>query len=141
MRYIQSFLGLALWAICATTSAFGGDAKVIANSSVVTSSVSVDELRTVFLGINDSLKESGHVQPVLEKDGPAHEAFVKQYLGKTTAALNAYYRSLVFTGKGGFPRTLGSDAEVIAYVAKIKGAIGYVSEAAQTAGVKVLEVK
>jgi ABC-type phosphate transport system substrate-binding protein len=39
------------------------------------------------------------------------------------------------------PKTLASDAEVAAYVAKTKGAIGYVSSAAGAAGVKTIEVK
>jgi ABC-type phosphate transport system substrate-binding protein len=81
------------------------------------------------------------VEPVLEKGGATHEAFVKEYLGKTDAALQTYYRSLVFTGKASMPKTLGADAEVVAYVAKTKGAIGYVGAGASTAGVKTLVVK
>jgi ABC-type phosphate transport system substrate-binding protein len=38
------------------------------------------------------------------------------------------------------PKTVGSDDEVVAYVAKTKGAIGYVSSSASAAGVKTLEV-
>jgi hypothetical protein len=59
---------------------------------------------------------------------------MKEYLGKTDSALQTYYCSLVFTGKASMPRMLGADAEVVAYVAKTKGAIGYVSAAAGTAG-------
>ena len=39
------------------------------------------------------------------------------------------------------PKSLASEAAVVAYVAQTKGAIGYVSSAAATAGVKTLEVK
>ena len=85
--------------------------------------------------------DGSHVEPALKRAGPTHEAFVKEYLGKTDAALQTYYRSLVFTGKASMPKTLGADAEVVAYVAKTKGAIGYVSAGASTAGVKTLEVK
>jgi hypothetical protein len=66
---------------------------------------------------------------------------VKEYLGKTDAALQTYYRSLVFTGKASMPKALGSDAEVMAYVAKTRGAVGYVSSGSSTAGVKVIEVQ
>jgi ABC-type phosphate transport system substrate-binding protein len=55
--------------------------------------------------------------------------------------LQTYYRSLVFTGKASMPKTLAADTEVVAYVAKTKGAIGYVSASAATEGVKTLEVK
>ena len=66
---------------------------------------------------------------------------VKQYLGKTDAALSTYYRSLVFTGKAFMPKMLGSDAEVAAYVAKTKGAIGYVRSDASAPGAKAIAVK
>jgi ABC-type phosphate transport system substrate-binding protein len=140
MKYRQLLLTtLTIGFVAATLSA--ADFKVIANSSVNTSSVSADELKGVFLATKSSLGDGSHVEPVLEKGGPAHEAFVKEYLGKTDAALQTYYRSLVFTGKASMPKTLGADAEVVAYVAKTKGAIGYVGPAASTAGVKTLEVK
>lgn len=120
---------------------FGADLKVIANPSVAASSVSSDDLKGVFLATKTSLSDGSHVEPVLEKDGPVHEAFLKEFVGKTDAALQTYYRSLVFTGKASMPKQLASDADVMAYVAKTKGAIGYVSSATSTSGVKVLEVK
>lgn len=122
-------------------SAVAADLKVIANPSVGVSSVSVEELKGVFLATKTSLGDGSHVEPVLEKGGAVHEEFLKQYLGKSDAALQTYYRSLVFTGKASMPRTLMMDADVVTYVAKTKGAIGYVGGAINAAGVKTLEVK
>lgn len=141
MLNTRNSLVFVLLTICATAVASAGDIKVIANPNVGTSSVSADELKGVFLATKTSLSDGSHVEPVLEKGGLVHEAFVKEYLGKTDAALQTYYRSLVFTGKASMPKTLGADADVVAYVAKTKGAIGYVSAGASTEGVKVLEVK
>jgi ABC-type phosphate transport system substrate-binding protein len=121
-------------------AAFSADFKVIANPGVSASSVSADELKDVFLLTKSSLG-GAHAEPVLAKGGAAHEAFVKEYLGKTDTALQTYYRSMVFTGKASMPKTLGADAEVVAYVAKTKGAIGYVGAGAATEGVKMLEIK
>jgi hypothetical protein len=117
------------------------DLKVIANPSVTADSVSAEDLKNVFLATKTSLSDGSHVEPVLEKGGPAHEAFLKAYIGKTDAALETYYRSLVFTGKGSMPKAMATDAEVVAYIAKTKGAIGYVAAATAVAGVKTLEVK
>ncbi len=122
-------------------AAWAGDLKIVANPSVASSSVSADELKGVFLMTKTSLKDGSRVEPVLAKGGAAHEGFLKSYIGKTESALETYYRSLVFTGKGNMPKVLAGDADVVAYVAKTKGAIGYVSAGASTAGVKVLEVK
>jgi ABC-type phosphate transport system substrate-binding protein len=130
-----------LFAFAISLGAVGAaDLKVIANSSVKAESVSADELKRIFLATATSL-EGSHVEPVLEKGGATHEAFLKEYVGKTDAALTTYYRSLVFTGKASMPKQLASDADVAAYVAKTKGAIGYVSSATETPDVKVLSVK
>jgi len=121
--------------------AAAADIKVIANSSVGASSVSADELKGVFLGTKTSLSDGSHVEPVLLKSGAVHETFLKEYVGKTEDALNTYYRSLVFTGKGSMPKAFASDAEVVTFVEKTKGAIGYVSAGASAGSAKTLEVK
>ena len=114
--------------------------KVIANPSVQLDSISASELRSVFLEEKNSLRGGTHVEPVLARGGPAHEVFLRQYLGRTDAALQTYYRRLVFTGRGFMPKVLASDAEVAAYVAKTRGAIGYVSPESSTDGVRTLAI-
>ena len=138
MRY-QSLLLIAILSVCGAARA--SELKIIANPSVGVTEISADELRGVFLLTKSSLRDGGHVEPVLLKAGAAHESFLKQYVGKTDTALETYYRSLVFTGKASMPKSVASDAEVAAYVARTKGAIGYVGAAVSAAGVKVIEVK
>ena len=123
MRLITSVFFFAAGLISAA------DLKVIANPSVKATQIPPSELRRIFL------------EPVFKKGGPTHEEFLKQYLGKTDAAFNIYYRSLVFTGKAFMPKMLGSDAEVAAYVAKTKGAIGYVSADASALGAKAIAIR
>jgi ABC-type phosphate transport system substrate-binding protein len=118
-----------------------GNVKVIANPSVKADTISTDELRSIFLEERSSLSDGSHVEPVLARTGPAHDAFVEQYLEKSDAALQIYYRSLVFTGKGSMPKSVDSDAEVAAYVARTKGAIGCVATGTVAVGVKTLEVR
>jgi len=74
----------------------------------------------VFLQERTSLPDGSHVEPVLEKGGAAHDAFLKQYLDKNDSALQTYYRSLVFTGKGSMPKAVGTDGDVVAYVRRPK---------------------
>lgn len=140
MKHFKYFLiaaGMAFFA----AGARAADVRVIANPSVAVTQISVDDLKRIFLATKTSLEDGTHVQPVLAKSGAQHDTFLKTYLGKTDAALSTYYRSLVFTGKAALPKSFASDAEVIGYVAKTKGAVGYVSAGASPAGVKVLEVK
>ncbi len=139
MKHLHYFLLAALTIGAASASA--ADIKVIANSSVGASSVSSDELKGVFLATKSSLSDGSHVEPVLLKGGAVHEAFLKDYVGKTDSGLETYYRSLVFTGKGSMPKQFATDAEVVAFVEKTKGAIGYVASATASGSAKVLEVK
>src|ERR1022692_427112 len=108
---------------------FAGNVKVIANPSVKMETISASEIKSVFLEERNSLHDGTHVEPVLSKSGPAHAAFLKEYLGQNDDSLQEYYRTLVFTGKGSMPKALRSDEEVAAYVARTRGAIGYVSSA------------
>jgi hypothetical protein len=82
--------------------------------------VSVEDLKGVFLATSTSLADGSRVEPVLEN-----------------SALQTYYRSLLFTGKGAMPKAFASDADVVAYVAKTKRAAGYVDAAAA----KTLQVR
>ena len=119
---------------------FGADIKVIANNSVSQDTISPSELRSVFLLQKKTLKDGSQVLPVLEKSGSAHDAFVRQYLNRDPDELHFYYQGLVFTGKVSMPKELASDADVVEYVAKTKGAIGYISSACSSEGVKNLFV-
>jgi hypothetical protein len=136
---IVSFLFVACLGVATTTVSAAG-VQVVANNSVHTSAVSADELKNVFLGTKKSLADGSAVEPVLADSGGAHDAFLKDVLGKSDQALRNYYKTLVFTGKGSMPKSFASDADIIKYVAKTPGAIGYVSAGADTAGVKKIAV-
>jgi hypothetical protein len=114
--------------------------KIIANRGIDTSEISRDDLHRIFLITKTSLPGVSHVEPVLENRGAVFALFAKEYIGRTNSALLTYYRGLMFTGKASIPRSFGSDSEVAEYVAKTKGAIGFVGIAANTASVKVLKV-
>ena len=114
--------------------------KIIANRDVDASEISRDDLSRIFLITKTSLPGVSHVEPVLENAGALFALFSKEYIGRTNSALLTYYRALMFSGKASIPRSFGSDSEVAEYVAKTKGAIGFVGVAANTPGVKVLKV-
>lgn len=131
-------VGVILVAMLGPFPVLASDFKLIANSSLKADSVSAEELKKIFLEESSSLSDGTHVEPVLESDGPVHRAFLQQCLGRSSDDLQSYYRALVFTGRGSMPKELSSDAGVVAYVARTRGAIGYVSIATSTEGVKTL---
>jgi len=139
MKHVKTFFAAAGWTILLGASAVAGDVKVIANPSVKVESLSARELKSLYLGEKSSINGT-HVEPVIERRGPAHEAFLRDYLGQTDDELQKYYEALVFTGRGSMPKTVSSDAEVVAYVAKTRGAIGYVGTGASVEGVRTLAI-
>jgi hypothetical protein len=125
----------------ATANAQRDEIRIIANPNLGASEISRDELSRIFLMSKTSLQGAGHVEPVLVKTGPIHDEFLREYMGRTDAALMTYYRSLVFTGKASMPKSFTSGPEVTEYVSKTKGAIGFISATASTSGVKILKVQ
>lgn len=95
----------------------------------------------VFLASKTQLADGSVVEPVLGQTGAAHEAFLKTFVGKTDTALRNHLKSLVFTGKASMPKSFASDADIVGYVAKTKGAIGYVNSGAAIGAAKKLAVK
>ena len=114
---------------------------IIANNSVATSEISRADLHDIFTGASSSIKGSGEVSPVLLKASSAHEEFLNKYIGKSDAAFRAEWRSLLFSGQSTMPKTFDSDAEVVDYVARTRGAIGYIASSSPHSGVKALAVR
>jgi len=141
MRSMKLLLALLVFGAYGAGNTEPSEVKIIVNPNVDASEISRDDLSRIFLMTKTSLQGAAHVEPVLEKAGAANDLFLKEYMGRTNAALMTYYRSLMFSGKASIPKSFGSDAAVAAYVAKTKGAIGYVASTANTAGVKTLKVK
>jgi len=140
MRMTRAILQCAISILLATVPLLAGDVKVIANPSVQADAISLSELKAVFLRYSNSLKDGSHVEPVIEQRGAVHDIFVRQYLGKSSDELQTYYDTLVFTGKAAKPRTFRSDQDLVAYVAKTRGAIGYVDSTVQIEGTKSLAI-
>lgn len=136
----REIIRIAFSLILLAPVSLAADVKIVANPSVKAEAVSAEELKSVYLLERKTLKDGSVVEPVLQKSGPIHDAFLKQYLERDAEEIHAYYLGLAFSGKGFLPKELHSDAEVLDYVAKTRGAIGYVSAFASTDAVKVLAV-
>lgn len=127
LKFLTVRLTATILIILASLYAGATDVKVIANSSIRTDTISSSEIKRIFLLEANSLGDGTHVEPVLRRSGSAHEAFLKEFLDTDDNTLHVYYGTLVFTGKAAMPKELDSDADIVKYVARTKGAIGYVS--------------
>jgi TonB family protein len=140
MKGLKIIIVAAGWVACACAAALAGEVKIIANREIKVDSISTGDLKSLFLEEKMSLADGTHVELVINRSGVANEKFLQQYVGKSLDDLRTYYRSLVFSGRASMPKEFGSDAEVVAYVAKTRGAIGYVAADSSTEGVKTLTV-
>ena len=84
----------------------------------------------------------GVIKPVdLPMDSPVRRQFSQEVLGRSISAVRNYWLQIVFSGRGVPPPEFPSDEDVVRYVAREPGAIGYVSHRADTRAVRVLTVK
>lgn len=143
MMSLSRFLLVGLLILLARQALPGESTSVvvIANGSISVSEIAQDDLREIFLGTKYSLPNGAKVTPVLLKGGPVHESFLKSYLGKSVEGFRTWWLQIVFTGQGLLPKTFVSEAELIAFVGRTKGAIGYATSASVRGNVKCLPVR
>lgn len=115
--------------------------KVVVNSANGITSLSKKEASDFFLKKKAKWADGTTVAPVdLSASSKTREAFSQQVHGKNTAAIRNFWQQAAFSGSATTPPEKASDEEVIEYVKKNPGAIGYVSAAASTAGVKTISI-
>ncbi len=139
-QIILPVLSALIFTAAAPEATRAGDVVLVANQNVPVATLSRHEVKNIFLS---NKKNVGGVTIKLSvlKDDDLTKRFLKTYVGKTPSQFSNYYKKLVFTGKGKPPKFLGSEAELIAYVTRTSGAMGYVSDDADSGRVKIIEVK
>ena len=116
------------------------DILIVANKSVPAESLEKAELKDIFLGDTIKWKDKSKISIVVQKNGNAHSEFVKEITRKSASQFRNYWKKMVFTGKGSSPKSFDKSADLLAYVAATKGAIGYVAAETQPKGVKVIKI-
>ena len=117
------------------------EVKIVAHPDVSRSTLSGDEIRQIFLGRNTRWNDDHQrVHFVILEDGELHSAFVRRFVGKTPSQFSNYWKKMIFTGKGRAPKSFDTPGDVVAFVAKTAGAIGYVPPETDTPGVKIISV-
>jgi ABC-type phosphate transport system substrate-binding protein len=146
----RSILGLALALLApglapAPEAAPPGYKVVVASANPLTT-VDRGELAKIFLKNVTRWKDGREIAPVDQSGRSAvRTEFTRDVLEKAgmsrISAVESYWQQQIYSGRGVPPPVKASDAEVVAFVAANPGGIGYVGAAADTAGVKVLEVR
>lgn len=144
MKGATKSLSLLCLALCilmcgAVGAADALDVVIIANKEVPTATLDPDAIKKIFLGDIVNWDNNEVIMVVVTDEKEIHETFLKKYIKRTESQFGNVWRRNLFTGKGAMSKKVGSNAEMVEYVAKTKGAVGYVSSDVQLpADVKIV---
>ena len=111
---------------------------VVVNPKASVSSLTADQLASLYLGKSSSLP-GGISQAVdLPESNPVREQFYTKSSGRNAAQVKAVWARLAFSGKATPPKEVASSAEVKKLVASNPEAIGYIEKSALDGSVKAV---
>jgi ABC-type phosphate transport system substrate-binding protein len=116
--------------------------QVIVNPSNQATGVDRTFLEDAFLKKISHWPNDQVIHPVdLESGSPTRRAFSEYVLRRSIDAVKGYWQQRIFSGRDVPPPELDTDDEVVKYVLRYEGAVGYVSGAANLNGTKVVTVR
>ncbi len=129
---MRSLLGIITFigVLAATEPAAAQSAhyKVIVNANNPAAVLMASEVSRIYLGIANVWPDRTLVLAVDQNTGsPVHDAFVREIIGKDSISLSRYWEQAIFSGRAVPPPTLSTDLEIMDFVRRNPGAIGYVS--------------
>jgi ABC-type phosphate transport system substrate-binding protein len=116
--------------------------RVIVNPSNTTTVVERRFLAEAFLKKTTRWADGSVIRPVdLDGESGVRRRFSEDVIGRSVSAVKNYWQQVVFSGRDLPPAELDTDDQVIQYVVKHEGAVGYVSGTANIDRVKTLTMK
>lgn len=139
-------LGLSLQSYAQEDAPGNSEYRVIVNARSPIESLDRRSLANMFLKKVRRWPEDGAILPVdLGAESPARRHFSEEVLNRSVAGVKSYWQQLIFSGRDLPPPELATDEEVIQYVSKTPGAIGYISnsrsDALSSKDVKALSLR
>jgi len=114
---------------------------VIVNEDNPVKTMSYTEVSDAFLTRSSQWPDHQGMLPVnLPADSPVRVEFSRVVLGKTVAAVETFVNRRLFSGQAKPPLVVKTEAEVLDFVRKNRGAIGYVSPSSTLSGVHAISL-
>lgn len=137
MKKIMILLGVLL----CTNVLFAQDFVVIANPTSKLSSISINDLKNIYLG-KASMIGDQKVTPINLADAdPIYSSFINKIVKMSPAAYKQYWVDNQIKGKGTAPATQRSSQAAKLVVASLPEAIAYVNASVVDASVKIIKIK
>ena len=110
----------------------------IANSSVSIETISKNEIQQIFIGEKITWSSTQQIELcILTKSDPLNQ-FLKTYTEMNSIKFKRHWKRILFTGRGTFPKFFKNESEIINYVSKTEGAIGFISALPEKVDVQVI---
>lgn len=139
---MKPLLALALLLAASLASAQEAAYKVIVNASNPATTIKRELVAQLFMTRKTSWAHGPAGDPVDQSmTSPVRDAFSREVLGMPLPAVQDHWRKRMLTAREFPPLVKGTDADVIAYVAKSPGGVGYVLASTDLpAAVKALKI-
>ena len=133
------------WIICLLLLVAVGVAHaqviIITNKSVDETRLTKQDIQKIFLGKESQWPDNTKIHVVNLKNDEIHKAFLKEYIGRSATQYKNWWKKMLFTGKGDPPQEFDSVEGLVEFVAKTKGAIGYIDTTPANENVKAITVE
>ncbi len=134
-------LCLAAILLFSVPSILAADIYLIAHRDVVDKELSNKSIERIFLGKKSRWSDDSKIIPVMLKYGELHEKFVSRMLSKDASQFSTYWKQAVFTGRGLPPKSFETSKELLEYIAKTPGAIGYAATPPKDAAIITIAIQ
>ncbi|MGD0528183.1 MAG: hypothetical protein ABSE49_23820, partial [Polyangiaceae bacterium] len=115
---------------------------IIVHPRNATTSVDRKFLEDAFLKKITAWPNDDVIRPAdLAPDSPTRRAFTREVLNRSVEAVKGYWQQRIFSGRDVPPPEFQRDDEVVQFVLKHEGGIGYVSGTANVDGCRVVAVR
>jgi ABC-type phosphate transport system substrate-binding protein len=136
---MKRILGTLIFGALFSSHVFADYAVVVHPEN--TSEIDQQLVKRIFLGKETAFSNGQVVKVITHSPTSAIRAeFDEAVLQRRTAAVDAYWSKLVFTGRGTMPQTASSDQEVIDLILQNKNAIGFIDTSSVNSDVKVVKI-
>jgi ABC-type phosphate transport system substrate-binding protein len=139
---------LLLWAgvllMAAPARLYGAEPtfKIIAHPSTPVDVLTTEQLQAIFMKKTHQWSNKTTIQPVDQLlDSPARILFSMQVLKKAARSVKSQWQQAIFAGSAIPPPELQTDQDVVTFVLRTPGAIGYVDGAVSCASAKVITIR
>jgi ABC-type phosphate transport system substrate-binding protein len=115
---------------------------VIVHVSNPSSTVERKFLENAFLKRSTTWSNGENIRPVdLGWGSAVRRSFSQGVLNRSVVAVKNYWQQKIFSGRDVPPPELNTEEDIVRYVSKYPGGVGYVSSDTEVRGVKIVQVK